>query len=92
MTEPYDIINSIDDLIKQVTTEESHYYTAKVLKECRSKIMALRIVPNEARKLIEQLEPCGECNLRGRMWISKCRDECGLLKKWLDVRDAARLL
>lgn len=37
-----DIVEKIDDLILQATTERSHYYTANTLKEARDEIVRLR--------------------------------------------------
>jgi len=38
MKEP--LLTRLDDLIKQAETEKSHYYTASILKECRTVITA----------------------------------------------------
>ena len=37
-----DILEAVDGLIAQATTEHSHYYTAAVLKEARHEIERLR--------------------------------------------------
>jgi voltage-gated potassium channel Kch len=39
-----DIIERLDDLIKQATTERSHYYTADTAKLARAEIERLRAI------------------------------------------------
>ena len=87
-----DILDQIDDLIKQATTERSHFYVAKTLQECRKEIMALRYAQSKARDLIESLEPCNKCVHRGKMWVSKCREKCKSLSDWTKAREEARTL
>jgi len=42
-----DILDQIADLIKQATTERSHYYTATVLLLARDEIIRLRALLRE---------------------------------------------
>lgn len=37
-----DILDDIDDLIKQATTEQSHFYTASTLLRAKAEIVRLR--------------------------------------------------
>jgi hypothetical protein len=45
-----DLLARIDDLIKQATTERSHYYTASLLLECRARLVDLTNEPRKTRQ------------------------------------------
>jgi hypothetical protein len=51
-----DIIERLDDLIKQATTERSHYYTADTAKLARAEIERLRAVRDIADLLVNECE------------------------------------
>lgn len=42
MTPPTTLDDKIHDLIKQATTEKSHYYVATILTQCMQEITRLR--------------------------------------------------
>jgi hypothetical protein len=51
---PWETLAKIEDLIKQATTERSHYYTASVLKESHGQIERLAKALEEAKAIIAE--------------------------------------
>lgn len=38
------------------------------------------------KELVDALEPCWDCSLRGRMWVTNCRDRCCAFDRWDKIR------
>jgi hypothetical protein len=46
-----DVLDKLEDLYKQATTERSHYYVAGVVKEAIAEIQRLRVIDWKYRDL-----------------------------------------
>lgn len=53
MSRSIDIIDALDDLILQATTERSHYYVKAVSKHAKEEILKLRIQVGKQKKAID---------------------------------------
>jgi hypothetical protein len=49
-----DILDRLDDLIKQATTERSHYYVANTARQAAAEIRALRRDLEARQRLMER--------------------------------------